>query len=115
MPKRSSTLVIISNEGLINVVGTSDLSASHEFYQVRAHSMMMRSMRQHILQLDTSYLTCSAMSPTGAYMAFGDSEGTIHLLSQARGNLPFNGFEGQPVPIADIPAPLPEIEWTDST
>jgi hypothetical protein len=52
-----------------------------------------------IPQLDTSsYLTCSAISATGAYLAFGNSEGTIHLMSQAEENTPFNGFEGQPVP-----------------
>lgn len=73
-------------------------------------------LRSFSIQLDTpSYLTCSAISATGAYLAFGTSEGTIHLMSQAEENTPFNGFEGQPVPMADIPAPLPVIEWTDST
>lgn len=55
------------------------------------------------------------MSPSATYIAFGDSDGRIHLMSQADGEIPFNGYEGQPVPWADTPAPLPEIEWTDST
>lgn len=70
------------------------------------------------MQLDvTSYLTSAAVSPTGAYMAFGDAEGTIHLLTAAdeEGSLPFNGFDGQPIEWADTPEPLVDIEWTDST
>ena len=35
LPKRSSSLAIISNHGLINVVDTSNPSASNEFHQVR--------------------------------------------------------------------------------
>lgn len=98
MPMLSSRLAIISNEGLIDIVDASNPSLN-EFYQ-----------------LDTSsYLTCSAISVTGAYLAFGTNEGSIHLMSQAEDNTPFNGFEGQPVPIADIPGPLPVNDWTDST
>lgn len=51
-------------------------------------------------------------------MAFGDAEGVIHLLSQAHDSdedVPFNGFVGQPVQWPDIPAPIPDNEWTDST
>lgn len=48
-------------------------------------------------------------------MAFGDADGTIHLMSQAESNVPFNGFDGQPVPWADTPAPLPPIQWSSST
>jgi PAB-dependent poly(A)-specific ribonuclease subunit 2 len=50
-------------------------------------------------------------------MAFGDAEGTIHLMSQVEdgSTLPFNGFDGQPVEWADTPAPVPDIEWTDTT
>lgn len=50
-------------------------------------------------------------------MAFGDSEGSIELLSAAdeRAEIPFNGFEGKPIEWFDPPEPLPVIEWTDST
>ncbi|KAJ7184324.1 ubiquitin carboxyl-terminal hydrolase-domain-containing protein [Mycena filopes] len=53
----------------------------------------------------------------GAYMACGDADGIVHLMSQIdeEGSLPLNGFDGQPVEWADTPAPLPHIEWTDST
>lgn len=70
------------------------------------------------MQLDiTSFLTSVSVSPTGAYMAFGDAEGVIHLMSQVDdgGTLPFNGFDGQPIEWADTPAPVPDIKWTDST
>ncbi len=50
-------------------------------------------------------------------MAFGDADGLIHLSTQVDegGLVPFNGFEGQPVEWASAPAPLPNIEWSDST
>ncbi|KAF8797918.1 hypothetical protein BYT27DRAFT_7246743 [Phlegmacium glaucopus] len=100
LPKRSSSLAIMSNHGLINIVDASNPSGSSEFYQ---------------LDLTSSYLTCAAISPNGAYMAFGDAEGTVHLMSQAESNVPFNGYDGQPVPWADTPAPLPPIQWNSST
>jgi PAB-dependent poly(A)-specific ribonuclease subunit 2 len=63
-----------------------------------------------------SYLTSAAVSPTGAFMAFGDSDGTSHLITADEGgSLPFNGFDGQPVEWADTPEPLLDIEWTNST
>jgi len=57
------------------------------------------------------------MSPTGAYMAFGDADGLIHLMTAVddESSLPFNGFDGQPIEWADTPEPLPDIEWTDKT
>lgn len=96
---RNSCLVVVSNQGLINIVDVSDPSAFSEFYQLDV----------------PSYVTSTSVSPTAAYMAFGDAEGTIHLLSQEDDNRPFNGFDGQPVPWADTPAPLPDLEWTQST
>jgi hypothetical protein len=48
-------------------------------------------------------------------MAFGDSDGVIHIMTAANEDTPFNGYEGQPVEWADSPEPLPEIDWTDST
>lgn len=70
------------------------------------------------IQLDlASYLTSVSISPTAAYMAFGDAEGVIHLMSQAEDGavLPFNGFDGQPIEWTDTAAPLLDIEWTDVT
>lgn len=69
-------------------------------------------------QLDIpSYITSVAVSPTGLYMAFGDSEGAIHLMTAGDEGaiLPFNGFEGKPIEWADDPEPLPNIQWTDAT
>lgn len=41
IPTRTSSLVVISNQGLINVVDASNSSASNEFYQVsRIHVLL---------------------------------------------------------------------------
>lgn len=56
-----------------------------------------------------------SISPTGTYMALGDADGAIHLLSQAEEDMPFNGFDGQSITWIDGPLAPPEIEWTDST
>ncbi|KAA1471282.1 PAB-dependent poly-A-specific ribonuclease subunit PAN2 [Dentipellis sp. KUC8613] len=100
LPRRSSSIVVASHEGLVNIVDTSNPTNATEFYQ-----------------LDTTSINSAAVSPTGAYLAFGDSDGLVHLLTAAdeEGMLPFNGFEGQPVEWANTPEPLPEIEWTDRT
>jgi hypothetical protein len=69
-----------------------------------------------VSQLDTpAFVGSAAVSPTGAYMAFGDSDGVIHILTAADEGMPFNGYEGQPVEWADSPEPLPDIDWTDNT
>ncbi|KAF7305131.1 PAN2-PAN3 deadenylation complex catalytic subunit PAN2 [Mycena kentingensis (nom. inval.)] len=98
-PKRASSVIITSSQGLINIVDV--LSGANEFYQLDI----------------PSYVTSMAVSPTGVYLAAGDAEGMVHLMTQAdeEAVLPLNGFEGQPVEIADTPAPLPSIEWTEST
>lgn len=63
-----------------------------------------------------TYATSSAISPTGAYIAIGDAEGVIHMLSNVEDEfIPFNGYDGQPVEWADPPQPLPAIDWTDET
>ena len=64
-----------------------------------------------------SYISSVAVSPTGVYLAFGDAEGNINVMSAAEegSSIPFNGFEGQPIEWADPPEALPEIEWTDTT
>jgi PAB-dependent poly(A)-specific ribonuclease subunit 2 len=53
-------------------------------------------------------------------LAFGDQDGTVHLMSgsiPAEGEepVPFNGFEGHPIEWADISAPLPEVDWEPNT
>jgi PAB-dependent poly(A)-specific ribonuclease subunit 2 len=50
-------------------------------------------------------------------MGFGDAEGLIHLMTAGEedGDLPLNGFEGQPIEWADSPDPIPDIHWTDTT
>ena len=38
LPNQSSGIVIISNQGLVNIVDVSNISALNEFYQVHAFS-----------------------------------------------------------------------------
>ena len=65
----------------------------------------------------SSYITAVAVSPTGAYMAFGDADGTLHTLTSTSedDHVPFNGSHGRPVEWADAPEPLSEIAWDDKT
>jgi len=71
------------------------------------------------IQLDvTSYISSLAVSPTGSYIAFGDSEGTVristaHETTEEEG--PFNGFEGVPIEWYSEPEPLPEMDWDERT
>ncbi|KAI0648291.1 ubiquitin carboxyl-terminal hydrolase-domain-containing protein [Trametes meyenii] len=99
-PNRPTTLAITSSQGLIQIVDTTNPS-TNEFYQLNT----------------PSYVTSVAISPTAGYMAFGDSDGAIHLLSAAEEEamLPFNGFDGKPIDWPDTVEPLPEIEWSDKT
>ncbi|KAF8628478.1 hypothetical protein AX15_003989 [Amanita polypyramis BW_CC] len=101
LPKRSSSVVVASNQGLINIVDASNPSSSSEFHQLDV----------------ASYITSAAVSPTGTYMAFGDADGGIHLLTQAEddGTIRFNGFDGHPIELANTPSPLPVIEWNGNT
>ncbi|VDB99948.1 unnamed protein product [Peniophora sp. CBMAI 1063] len=98
LPRRSNSLVVSSNQGHVNIFDTSN-PASVEFYQVDS----------------PAFISSAAVSPTGAFMAFGDADGAVHLLSCADASVPLNGFEGQPVEWADSPEPLPEIAWDDQT
>ncbi|KAH8117576.1 ubiquitin carboxyl-terminal hydrolase-domain-containing protein [Phellopilus nigrolimitatus] len=101
LPRRSSSVVVTSNRGLVNIVDTSNPGDGGEFYQLDV----------------PSYVSSVAVSATGVYLAFGDGEGNVQLMTAAdeEGSLPFNGFEGQPVEWPDVSEPLPDITWTDST
>ncbi|KAG6379196.1 ubiquitin carboxyl-terminal hydrolase-domain-containing protein [Boletus reticuloceps] len=94
LPKLTSSLVVTSAQGLVNVVDASNTNTSG-FYHLET----------------TSYITSTAVSSNGSYLAFGDAVGTIHLLTAAdESSEPFfNGFQGQPVEWADVPEHLPDI------
>ena len=80
--------------------------------------LIICTSRLILIKLDVpSYVSSAAVSATGVYLAFGDGEGNVHLLTSAdeEGALPFNGFEGQPVEWPDVPEPVPDIQWSDST
>uniref|UniRef100_A0A0W0F3U7 PAN2-PAN3 deadenylation complex catalytic subunit PAN2 n=1 Tax=Moniliophthora roreri TaxID=221103 RepID=A0A0W0F3U7_MONRR len=101
VPKRSSSIAIASNQGLINIVDVANPGAANEFYQLDV----------------TSYITSIAISPTSAYLACGDAEGAIHIRSQAEDtdDIPLNGFEGKPIEWPGALESLPDIQWDDST
>ncbi|KIK13823.1 hypothetical protein PISMIDRAFT_17728 [Pisolithus microcarpus 441] len=98
LPKHSSSLVVTSAQGLVNVVDVSDATNASGFYQV-GNGLLLR------------------LNYSGSFIGFGDAAGAIHLLTAAdeSSELYFNGFEGQPIEHADVPEPLPDITWTDST
>ena len=64
-----------------------------------------------------SYISSVAVSPTGVYLAFGDAEGNINVMSAAEegSSVPFNGFEGQPVEWPDVAEHVPDLGWDEST
>lgn len=109
--------MVVSNQGLVNIVDVLNPAAASEFYQVLL-IMQLILWPDCFLQLDlASYVTSCSVSATAAYLAFGDADGAIHILSQVEdvAGVPFNGFDGQPVDWADTPAELAEIDWTEST
>lgn len=65
----------------------------------------------------SSFVSSVAVSPTGTYLAFGDAEGTIQLLTAADEgeSLPFNGFDGQPIEWPGAPEPPLNDRWSDRT
>jgi PAB-dependent poly(A)-specific ribonuclease subunit 2 len=121
-PKNPSSLVVASAQGMFQ---TTDLLKPGEasFHQVSAgrhFTLVSHSWTDGLTyQLDiTSYLTAAAISASGAYLAFGDADGSTHVWTtdDAAGSAStFNGYEGiepdWPLP----PAPLPQIPWTTDT
>ncbi|CAE6448890.1 unnamed protein product [Rhizoctonia solani] len=101
-PKKPTTIVIASSQGFVNVIDVAQPAGTPDFVQAST----------------SSYLTSAAISPEGDYVALGDTEGFVHLLSSVPENesepVPFNGFEGEPVAWAHKPD-LPDIRWTDET
>lgn len=67
----------------------------------------------------SSYLTAAAISASGSYLAFGDSDGNTHVWSSENGSeadsSTFNGYTGVEVDWADPIEPLPQIHWTPET
>ena len=112
--------MVTSSHGLVNIVDASNPTNATEFYQVSnlvpGFYPVSDSLSNHQLDIP-SYVNSVAVSPTGAYMAFGDAEGNIHLMSAVAedGVIPFNGFDGQPVEWADPVEPAENIHWTDTT
>ena len=47
LPKRSSSLVVTSNQGLVNIVDTSNPTNANEFYQVIVTSLSFGACQSH--------------------------------------------------------------------
>lgn len=101
-PKKPSTILIASSQGFVNVIDVAQ-PGTPDFVQVPT----------------SSYLTSTAISSSGDYVALGDAEGFVHLLSSVPEDtpepVPFNGYEGEPIVWAHKPAELPDVQWTDDT
>lgn len=116
-PTESGKLVVSSAQGQVQVLNMNQQESS---------SGSIESTVQ--LEL-ASYVTSMAISPQGDYLAVGDAEGQVHLLTSHdisetttlvndQGMLdlpPMNGYEGRAVEWPDVPTePLP-VDWTDRT
>lgn len=68
LPKRSSSLVVTSNQGLVNIVDTSNPTSANEFYQVIVTSLSLRTL---IPSLPAGYTClhqfCRCLSHWGIY------------------------------------------------
>ncbi|KIO23414.1 hypothetical protein M407DRAFT_78054 [Tulasnella calospora MUT 4182] len=100
-PKRSTSIVVTSAQGMVSIVDVTNPMSAHEYHQLSV----------------SSYISSVAFSPTGVYLAFGDADGYIQMLYSGpeEERIPWNGFEGDPPPWPDPPEALPLVEWTDST
>ncbi|GAB1517761.1 poly(A)-specific ribonuclease [Rhizoctonia solani] len=101
-PKKPTTLVLASSQGFVNVIDVVQTGGAPDFVQAPT----------------SSYLSSVAISPEGDYVALGDADGFVHLLSSVPENVsepvPFNGFEGEPAMWAHK-QDLPDVQWTDET
>lgn len=98
-PRNSSHVVIASAQGQIQISDISNPTAA-QFYSVETDS----------------YLTSTAMSPTGEGLAFTDADGILHLWSASQdGEEPrFSRYDG-PIDFPEPPEPLKRVNWTDDT
>ncbi|GJJ12243.1 hypothetical protein Clacol_006484 [Clathrus columnatus] len=99
-PAKGSTVIVTSSQGVVGVIDVLNQgTTAPEFNQVET----------------AAFLTATAISYTGDYLAFGAADGSLRLLSTSNGDIPFNGFEGQAIPWADALDPFPDISWNDET
>ncbi|GAA5946166.1 hypothetical protein JCM3765_000141 [Sporobolomyces pararoseus] len=98
-PRLSGNVVVASADGRVQMLDLKDVSKSTVF-QVEASSM----------------LTSMAISSTGEGLAFGDTEGIVHLWSARpdEGDARFCRFEGD-VELPDPQEPPEQITWRDDT
>ncbi|GAA5868955.1 hypothetical protein JCM16303_000318 [Sporobolomyces ruberrimus] len=98
-PRLSGNVVVASSDGRVQLLDLKDVSKSSVF------------------QVETSSaLTSMAISPTGEGLAFGDTEGIVHLWSARpeEGDARFCRFEGD-VELPDPQEPPERITWRDDT
>ncbi|GAA5924433.1 hypothetical protein JCM10213_004576 [Rhodosporidiobolus nylandii] len=98
-PRLSGNVVVASSDGRVQMLDLKDVGKSTVF-QVESPSM----------------LTSMAISPTGEGLAFGDTEGYVHLWSARpeEGEAKFCRFEGE-IEMPDPVDPPERITWRDDT
>lgn len=68
LPKRSSSLVVTSNQGLVNIVDTSNPTSANEFYQVIVTSLSLRTLIPSLpVGYTCLYQFCRCLSHWGIY------------------------------------------------
>jgi PAB-dependent poly(A)-specific ribonuclease subunit 2 len=117
-PTRPSMIYVVPGEG--GFVQTVDISKPTEGGEnIPVYPFLsIRTTLNSIQIVSSSFITAFAISPTGAYLALGDTAGHIHILtsiSDDEERIPYNGFTGQEITHPDPPEPLPEIQWTETT
>lgn len=113
-PRLSSTILVAASQGSWQTIDMNSPGEGAFYHIPPVHSH--------------SHLTSMSFSPSGEYIAFGESDGTVRLWSTAEAaaslnhpegqlNAPkFNPFATSPPDLADPPEPLPRnIDWAADT
>ncbi|GAA5911786.1 hypothetical protein JCM6882_003353 [Rhodosporidiobolus microsporus] len=98
-PRLSGNVVVASSDGRVQLLDLKDVGKSSVF-QLESPNM----------------LTSMAISPTGEGLAFGDTEGYVHLWSARpeEGEAQFCRFEGE-VELPDPVEPPERVNWREDT
>ncbi|KAI9743044.1 MAG: poly(A)-specific ribonuclease [Claussenomyces sp. TS43310] len=95
-PRMSTTSIVVSQLGQMHMVDLMNVNTSN--------------IRQANV---TSYLTAIEIAPSGEALAFADAECKVHLWGSPS-RIRFAELS-QPVELADVEAPVPELDWSQDT
>lgn len=97
-PKRSSTVIVAAPSGQFQIVDVNNLGEA-TFHQVNL----------------SSYLTSMAMSPSADFLAFGEADGSVHLLASSNDASNFSSFSTKSIDLPDSPDTPAVVNWTTET